>query len=111
MVLRYQTNEWYPGGVQISLHIRSPAFQAWGRGYSGVNFGDLKSEVFHFGGGGVGVKTENTQSAKKWLNFNFGGGVGGWGGGGSWGGKSAKTENTQSAKKWLNFNGGVRFQN
>ena len=41
-------------------------------------------------GGGGGVKTENTQSAKKCLNFNFGGGV--------------KTENTQSAKKCLNFN-------
>ena len=42
-------NEWYPRGIQISLHIRSPRFQAWG--YSGVNFGHLKSEVFHLGGG------------------------------------------------------------
>ena len=25
-------------------------------------------------GGYSGVKTENTQSAKKWLNFNFSGG-------------------------------------
>ena len=40
-----------------------------------------------------GVKTENTQSAKKWLNFNFLGEYSG-----------VKTENTQSAKKWLNFN-------
>ena len=32
-----------------------------------------------------GVKTENTQSAKKWLNFNF---FGGWYSG-------VKTENTQ----------------
>ena len=48
------------------------------------------------GGGYSGVKTENTQSAKKWLNFN-------WGGGGYSG---VKTENTQSAKKWLNFNWG-----
>ena len=51
------------------------------------------------GGGGKGAKTENTQSAKKQLNFNFrGGGVG------------CQTENTQSAKKCLNFNfrwGGV----
>ena len=57
-----------------------------------------------FGGEYSGVKTENTQSAKKWLNFNFFGG-----------GRyskcqemaleySGKTENTQSAKKWLNFN-------
>ena len=54
------------------------------------------------GGGGGGVKTENTQSAKKCLNFNFGGGKAGGGG--------VKTENTQSAKKCLNFNfwgGGV----
>ena len=49
-----------------------------------------------FLGGYSGVKTENTQSAKKWLNFNFQ--VGGeWYSG-------VKTENTQSAKKWLNFN-------
>ena len=26
---------------------------------------------FQFSGGGGGAKTENTQSAKKWLNFNF----------------------------------------
>ena len=25
-------NEWYPRGIQISLHIRSPGFQAWGEG-------------------------------------------------------------------------------
>ena len=30
-------------------------------------------DKFQFGGSGV--KTENTQSAKKWLNFNFFGGV------------------------------------
>ena len=41
-----------------------------------------------------GFKTENTQSAKKWINFNLG--AGGYPG--------VKTENTQSAKKWLNFN-------
>ena len=28
------------------------------------------------GCGGEGAKTENTQSAKKWLNFNFRGGEG-----------------------------------
>ena len=42
-------NEWYPWGIQISLHIQSPGFQAQG-GYSGVNFGHLKYEVFHLGG-------------------------------------------------------------
>ena len=46
-------------GIQISLHIRSPGLQAYGGwgvgggGYSGVNFGHLKSEVFHFGEGGI----------------------------------------------------------
>ena len=42
------------------------------------------------------VKTENTQSAKICLNFNFQ-----WGGGYS---GQVKTENTQSAKICLNFN-------
>ena len=37
----------------------------------------------HGGGGGVRVaKTENTQSGKKWLNFNLGVGGGGVGLGG-----------------------------
>ena len=56
---------------------------------------------FQLGGEYSGVKTENTQSDKKWLNFNF------FLGGGVYSG--VKTENTQSAKKWLNFNflGGV----
>ena len=48
---------WYPRGVQISLHIRSPGFWAYegggGGGYFGVNFGHLKSEVFLLGGWGV----------------------------------------------------------
>ena len=46
-------NEWYPRGIQISLHIRSPGLQAsgGGGGYSGVNFGHLKSEVFQWGVG------------------------------------------------------------
>ena len=48
-----QSNEWYPWGLHISLHIRSPAFSKKGGGYSGVNFGHLKSEVFQNGGGGV----------------------------------------------------------
>ena len=61
-------NEWYPWGLQISLHIRSPRLQEYdggakkrlnfnnfflGGGNSRVNFGHLKSEVFHFGGGGI----------------------------------------------------------
>ena len=51
-------NEWYPWGLQISLHIQSPAFSEMGGGtegggYSGVNFGHLKSEVFRNRGGGI----------------------------------------------------------
>ena len=44
--------EWYPRGLQISLHIRSQGLQDYdrGRGYFGVNFGHLKSEVFQKGG-------------------------------------------------------------
>ena len=46
------TNEWYSRGIQISLHIRSGGLQALGGGgYFGVNFGHLKLEVFHWGGG------------------------------------------------------------
>ena len=47
------------GDTEISLHIRSPRFRVSGGG----------------GGGEYsGVTTENTQSAKICLNFNFGGG-------------------------------------
>ena len=45
-------NEWYPWGLQIGLHIRSPGFSKMeGGGYFRVNFGHLKSEVFENGGG------------------------------------------------------------
>ena len=44
-------------------------------GYRLVSTYDLPDSK-PFLGGGEGAKTENTQSAKKWLNFNF------WGGGG-----------------------------
>ena len=50
-----QSNEWYPRGIQISLHIRSPGFQA-------------------YGGDGGTICEVKTQSAKICLNFNFGGG-------------------------------------
>ena len=68
------------GDTEISLHIRSPRFRAY-RG----------------GGWYSGVQTENTQSAKIYLNFiYFEGGVY----------FGAKSENTESAKICLNFNGG-----
>ena len=52
---------------------------------------------FQFSGGGGYFVTENTQSPKIYLNFNFrgGGGVGGW---------YSVTENTQSPKIYLNLN-------
>ena len=68
------------GDTEISLHIRSPRFRAYG------------------GGGYSGVRTENTQSAKICLNFNLGGEEGGYSG--------VRTENTQSAKICLNVNWG-----
>ena len=73
-----QRNEWYPRGLQISLHIRSPGLQdyseVWnlkffwfGGGYSGtVGFG--LSDNFHFGGG-------YSRTGRFGLsdNFHFGG--------------------------------------
>ena len=70
------------GDTEISLHIRSPRFQAYGGGEGGYS----------------GVRTENTQSAKICLNFNLGGGGGGLGYCG------VRTENTQRAKIYINFN-------
>ena len=65
-------NEWYPWGLQISLHIRSPAFsEIWGGGYFGVNFGHLKSEVFRNGRGYFGVNFGHLKSEV----FQNGGGV------------------------------------
>ena len=66
-------------------------FPYWGSGEETINRSSgcgLYGCVTLFEGG-----CENTQSAKKWLNFNLGGG-----------GVGCQTENTQSAKKWLNFN-------
>ena len=67
-------NEWYPWGLQISLHIRSPEFSELGsRGYSGVNFGHLKSEVFRNRGGYSGVNFGHLKSEV----FRNGGGLSG----------------------------------
>ena len=72
-------NEWYPRGIQISLHIRSPGFQTR---VAGV-LCQVKTESakicldFNFGGGGGGTLSQvKTQSAKICLNFNFHGGGG-----------------------------------
>ena len=47
-----RSNEWYPQGKNISLHIRSTGFQANREGgYSRVKIGYLKSELFHGGWG------------------------------------------------------------
>ena len=74
VLLKFE-NEWYPRGIQISLHIRSPGFQARG-GYSRVNFGHLKSEVFHLGGGAGGYSGVNFGHLKSAV-FHFGGGYSG----------------------------------
>ena len=97
---------WCPRGVQISLHIRRGggvfqsklwSSQIWslpfgGGGYFGVNFGHLKSEVFHWGGG---LFQSKLWSSQIW-SFPWGGGYFGvnfghlksevfhWGGGAFW---------------------------
>ena len=59
----------YPRGIQISLHIPSPGLQAFlGGGYFGVNFGHLKSEVFHL----WGVFRSKLWSSQIW-SFPLGG--------------------------------------
>ena len=44
--------EYYPYDKYKSPHTKTPTsnFFGWGWGYSGVNFGHFKSEVFHWGG-------------------------------------------------------------
>ena len=37
-----------------------------GGGYSGVNFGQIKSEVFHWGGGGGGTLEPNSRTGVFW---------------------------------------------
>ena len=84
-------NEWYPRGLQISLHIRSPGLQDYGGGgYFGVNFGHLKSEVFRNGGGyfrvnfghlksevfrNEGVFRSKLWSSQIWSFPKWGGGI------------------------------------
>ena len=90
-------NEWYPWGLQISLHIRSHGFSEiggggilkltlvisnlkfseMGGGYSGVNFGHLKSEVFRNGGWYSGInfghlKSEVFRNGGGYSGVNFG---------------------------------------
>ena len=45
--------EYYPYDKYKSPHTKTSTSNFWGRGYSGVNFGNLKSEVFHWGGGAL----------------------------------------------------------
>ena len=81
---------WYPRGVQISLHIRSPGLQDYRGGgggdfgvnfghlksevfhggwYFGVNFGHLKSEVFHWGGRLSGLKFQKAPFWRIWTKI------------------------------------------
>ena len=67
-------NEWYPWGLQISLHIPSPGFSEMGGGagrvYFGVNFGHLKYEVFRKGGRGLsGLKFQKGAFWKIWTKI------------------------------------------
>ena len=65
-------NDSHPRGLQISLHIRSPAFSEMEGGYSRVNFDHLKSEVFWNGGG---VFRSKLWSSQIWSFPKWGGGV------------------------------------
>ena len=47
--LKFFMGGWGHSGVNFG-HLKSEVFHLGG-GYSGVNFGHLKSEVFHWGGG------------------------------------------------------------
>ena len=67
-------NEWYPRGIQISLHIRYPGFQALGGGGYSLPSQNSKCQdlpKFQFSGGGGTLCQVKTQSAKICLNFNF----------------------------------------
>ena len=118
-----QRNEWYPRGIQISLHIRSPGLQDYdggggehGRGYSGVDFGVLKSEVFRNGGysgvnfghlknlkfsemGGGGVFQSKLWSSQIWSFLK-------------WGVFQSKLSSSQiwSFPKWEGGLSGLKFQ-
>ena len=65
-----------PGVIHWGYRLVStydlPDSKAWGGGYSGVNFGHLKSEVFHWGGYS-GVNFGHLKSAV----FHLGGGLSG----------------------------------
>ena len=62
------------GDTAISLHILQPSI--WGGGVlESQNTQSAKICLkFNFGGGGGVLESQNTQSAKICLNFNWGGG-------------------------------------
>ena len=61
-----------PGGYRLVSTYDLTHFPKWGGGYSGVNFGHLKSEVFRNGGGYSGV---NFSHLKSEVFQNGGGGI------------------------------------
>ena len=48
-------------------HLKSEVFDLGG--YSGVNFGHLKSEVFHWGGGLSGLKSQKGAFWRFWTKI------------------------------------------
>ena len=93
-VVWHSSTRWYPRGIQKLVST-----------YDLPDSGPTGK--CQDGGGFSGVRTENTQSAKNYLNFNLRGG----------GGCVVWTENTQIAKIYLNLNfrgggySGVRTEN
>ena len=68
-----------PGGYRLVSTYDLPHFPKWGGGYSGVNFGHLKSEVFQNGGVG-GYSGVNFGHLKSEVFRNGGGGWWGYSG-------------------------------
>ena len=64
------------GGYRLVSTYNLLDSKPWGGGYFGVNFGHLKSEVFHFGEGTGGYFGVNFGHLKSEV-FHFGGGGGG----------------------------------
>ena len=67
--INFFTTSGIPGGYRLVSTYNLPHFSKWG-GYSGVNFGYLKSEVFQNGGGYSGVNFGHLKSE----DFQNGGG-------------------------------------
>ena len=72
-ISRNKPNEWYPRGIQISLHIRSPRLQAF-RGGGEVGCQDLPKFQFRGGGRYSWALPSQNSKCQDLPKFQFGGG-------------------------------------